>query len=255
MREIVTSDASTANQTPSTLNGRPIAGGSGRLRGLVRPARVVPRDQVVGPIPGAQLARMTRSERLIRVPSPARVARLAGLAGLAGLALAATVLLGGCGIAARGVAVPPVESTPSPLTTVSAAVELTRLQVARALGAAQFQLTVPNVPFRPPESPRLTDVPRAVYQVLLPNDPTHGFIVIYEFPDSNMAALAGNEMAAYLGTGPGRIQFPPDSRHVLRQLDTTLIFYSWSPANSPGPQGGEIASALQTIGVGFAIPR
>jgi len=175
--------------------------------------------------------------------------------GIVGLAVAATLLLGGCGIAAQNGGVPPVAPTASPLPTVSSDVEMTRLQVAGALAAAQFQLVVPKLPFRPPESPRLAAAPRSVFQVVLPDDPTHGYIVIYDFIDTNMAALAGNQMAGYLGSGPGRIQFPPDSQHVLRQLGTTIIFYSWSAANSPGPEGAQIASALQTVGTGFAIPQ
>jgi hypothetical protein len=193
-----------------------------------------------------------------RVTERHRARRLGGratLVGFVGLAVAATLLLSGCGIAAQNGGVPPVEPTASPLPTVSGDVEMTRLQVAGALAAAQFQLVVPKLPFRPPESPRLTAAPRSVFQVVLPDDPTHGYIVIYDFIDTNMAALAGNEMAAYLGSGPGRIQFPPDSQHVLRQLGTTIIFYSWSAANSPGPEGGQIASALQTVGTGFAIPQ
>jgi hypothetical protein len=180
---------------------------------------------------------------------------LAGLARLIGLAVVATLLLGACGIAAENNVAPPPEPSASPSPAVSGDVELTRLQVAGALAAAQFQLVVPKLPFRPPESPRLAAAPRSVFQVVLPDDPTHGYIVIYDFIDANMAALAGNEMAGYLGSGPGRIQFPPDSQHVLRQLGTTLIFYSWSPANSPGPEGGQIESALQTVGTGFAIPQ
>jgi hypothetical protein len=43
--------------------------------------------------------------------------------------------------------------------------------------------------------------------------------------------------------------------HVLRQIGTTLIFYTYSPANSPGPDTATIAVALTSIGNGFDIPR
>ena len=35
-----------------------------------------------------------------------------------------------------------------------------------------------------PSRPLLAAAPRAVYQVILPDDPTRGFIVVYEFPDA-----------------------------------------------------------------------
>jgi hypothetical protein len=184
-----------------------------------------------------------------------RIHRGRGVACTAVLLLAA-LAVAGCGIAAPhgSVALPP-RPTSSPAPTVSSAVGQTRLQIAGALATAGFGLTVPTVPFRPPESPRLAAAPRAVFQVPLPDDPGHGYIVVYEFPDAATATLAGREMAAYLGTGPGRIQFPPDVGHVLRQLGTTLVFYAWSPANSPGPDTATIGRALTSIGQGFDIPR
>jgi hypothetical protein len=170
--------------------------------------------------------------------------------------LLAVVSLTGCGVAApQGSVAPPPRTTPTPEPTVTNAVAQTRLQIAGALAAAGFQVSVPTVPFRPPESPRLAAAPRAVFQVVLPNDPTHGYIVVYEFPDAATANIAGGEMASYLGGGPGKVQFTPDTMHVLRQLGTTLIFYSWSPANSPGPDTATVGQALTSVGQGFDIPR
>jgi hypothetical protein len=162
----------------------------------------------------------------------------------------------GCGIGAPqgSVAIPP-RQTPTPEPTVTNAVAQTRLQIAGALATAGFQLSVPTVPFRPPEPSRLAAAPRAVFQVVLPDDPTHGYVVVYEFPDIATAAIAGREMASYLGGGPGKVQFPPDTSHVLRQVGTTLILYSWSPANSPGADVATIGTALTSIGQGFDIPR
>jgi hypothetical protein len=166
------------------------------------------------------------------------------------------MLAAGCGVAApQGSVAFPVLDTPSPLPTVSAAVAQTRLQIASALSAADFQLSDPTTPYRPPESPRLAIAPRAVYQVVEPSDPTHGYIVVYEFPDTATATSAGNEMASYIGAGEGRIQFTPDTQFVLRQVGTTLIFYSWASANSPGPDPQKIANALSTVGQGIAIPQ
>jgi hypothetical protein len=165
-------------------------------------------------------------------------------------------LVAACGIGApQGSVALPSRETASPRPTVTTAVAQTRLQIAGALATAGFQLSDPTIPYRPPESPRLAAAPRGVFQVVLPNDPTHGHVVVYEFPDSATANIAGREMAAYLGTGPGKIQFTPETSFVLRQLGTTLIFYNWSPANSPGPDTATIGTALSAVGQGFEIPR
>jgi hypothetical protein len=94
-----------------------------------------------------------------------------------------------------------------------------------------------------------------VYQALLPDDPDGGFIVVYEFPDNASAVDAGNEFAGYLGTGAGRIQYPIDAQHTIRQLGTTLLVYTWAPSTSPDPGSPKVAEALKTLGIGFAPPR
>ena len=78
---------------------------------------------------------------------------------------------------------------------------------------------------------------------------------MYEFRDAAAAIDAGNEQAGYLGTGNGRVAFPLDAQHTIRQVGTTLIFYSWSPSTSPDPRSAEVAEALKTLGIGFAPPR
>ena len=78
---------------------------------------------------------------------------------------------------------------------------------------------------------------------------------MYEFRDAGVAVDAGNELAGYIGTGAGRIQYPLDAQHSIRQLGTTLIVYTWSPSSSPDPGSERIAEALATIGIGFTPPR
>jgi hypothetical protein len=131
---------------------------------------------------------------------------------------------------------------------------LTRQRLAEALGAASLQLEASQIPFRPAESPRLAAAPRAVFQVRLPQDPNHGFIVVYEFADTGAASAAGAEQASYLASGPGRVQFPIDARFVLRQVGTTLVFYAWSPGTPADPRTPDIAAVLATIGVEIPIP-
>jgi len=89
----------------------------------------------------------------------------------------------------------------------------------------------------------------------MPADPIHGYIVVYEFPDVATAAAAGHDLATYLGSGPGRVQFPSDVQHLIRQLGTTLVIYSWSPSAATDPHEDRIFSDLSTIGVGIDVPR
>jgi hypothetical protein len=182
----------------------------------------------------------------------ARLTRSAIAVAWLGLAL----LVAGCGIGASGAAGRsfPVESV-GPSIGTTAAVAETRAAIAAALAAKSLQLDDPTVPFRPAESLSLAAAPRAVYQVPLPNDPGHGYISVYEFPDASSAATAGQEQAAYVGSGPGRVQFPPDSRFVIRQLGTTIVFYAWSPENSPDAHTPDIQPALETLGTAIAVPR
>ena len=169
---------------------------------------------------------------------------------------ATLVLVVGCGVGAgnvpRSIAQP---SSIAPTATVSAAVGETRQAISAALSREQIQLQDATQPFRNAESPRLAAAPRAVYQALLPDDPDGGFIVVYEFPDNASAVDAGNEFAGYLGTGAGRIQFPIDAQHTIRQLGTTLLVYTWAPSTSPDPGSPKVAEALKTLGIGFAPPR
>lgn len=169
--------------------------------------------------------------------------------------LAAGLLAAGCGTGPaidRPATFPPTTFGPGQAT--GADVARTQAELARALGAASLQLTVPQVPHRPGEAAAFAAAPRAVFQVVLPDDPTHGFITVYQFADEAAAAAAGNEQAAYLASGPGRVQFPPDSHFVLRQVGPTVIFFAWSPANSPDERTPEIQGVLETIGTGIPIP-
>lgn len=142
-----------------------------------------------------------------------------------------------------------------PDRTVSPAVIGTRGQIAAALGQKNLILTDTISPYRPPESAMLASAPRAVYQVTLPADPNGGYIVVYEFTDTSQAAMAAAEQQAYLATGPGRVQSPQGSVHTIRQVGTTVVYHAWQPAattNDPG--SAEIQAALETLGVGYAVP-
>jgi len=160
----------------------------------------------------------------------------------------------GCGVAANGAPPSLPAASVSPEITAGAAAAQTRGEIAAALGNVAVQFGNATQPYRPAESARLRDAPRAVYQVVLPDQPDAGYVVVYEFPDAAAAVDAGNEEAGYLGTGNGRVQFPFGTQHVLRQLGPTLILYSWLPAASSDPTAGKVADALNTLGIGFTVP-
>ena len=140
-----------------------------------------------------------------------------------------------------------------PAVTVSPAVNQTRAALVAALAQHQLVLADTQAPVRPVESPLLVNAPRAVYQVVLPRDPTKGYIVVYEFPDAPAAAFAAAEEQHYLETGPGRIQSPEGSVQVLRQVGSTLVFYDWLPGAAQDPAAPGIQQSLETLGVGFPV--
>ncbi|MDO8485690.1 MAG: hypothetical protein Q7S35_12190 [Candidatus Limnocylindrales bacterium] len=160
-------------------------------------------------------------------------------------------------IAACAATEQPAPSVPvasiGPGMTVSPAVDQTRVELVRVLGAANLVLTDTQAPVRPAESAVLAAAPRAVFQVTLPADPTRGFIVVYEFSDSNRAAEAAAEEQHYLATGPGRVQSPEGTVHVLRQVGPTVVLYEWLPGAAKDPAAPEIQRALETLGVGYPI--
>jgi hypothetical protein len=174
---------------------------------------------------------------------------------IATLGLALGVLGAGCGIGANSSPASLAVASVGPAATTGGAVAQTRGAIAAALGSVAVQFGDASRPYRPAESARLRSAPRAVYQVVLPDDPDAGFIVVYEFPDAAAAVDAGNEEAGYLGTGPAKVQFPLDAVHVLRQLGPTLILFTWAPSDPSAETAATVGAALSTLGIGFTVPR
>ena len=171
----------------------------------------------------------------------------------------ALVLLAVLGLAAAcsptdGASVTYPVGSVGPDKTVSPAVAGTRGQIVTALGGQNLILTDTESPYRPPESAMLATAPRAVYQVTLPADPNGGYIVVYEFTDASLAARAAAEQQKYLATGPGRVQSPLGTVHVIRQVGTTVVYYGWLPGNGDDAGGKAVQTALETLGVGYPVP-
>lgn len=163
------------------------------------------------------------------------------------------VVLAACGTTG-GQSVPGVPAaTVGPATTVSPAVNQTRAELVRVLSTARLVLADTQVPVRPAESALLVSARRAVFQVTLPADPTRGFIVVYEFTDSTRAAEAAAEEQRYLASGPGRVQTPEGTVHVLRQVGPTVVLYDWLPGVAKDPAAPEIQRVLETLGVGYPV--
>jgi hypothetical protein len=154
---------------------------------------------------------------------------------------------------------PPVVQ-PSPIAsvgpsrTVGPAVAQTRAELVRVLGGRNLVLQDSSAAFRPPEDPRFTSTPRALYQVILPDAPSEGFIVVYEFGDPTAAAEAATAQAAYLASGPAKVQAAFGARHVLRLVGSTVVMYTWAPGGVEDPRQPDIQAALETLGTGVPVP-
>jgi hypothetical protein len=108
-------------------------------------------------------------------------------------------------------------------------------------------------PYRPAESAPLAAAPRSVYQVTLPQDPDDGYIVIYELPTEVDAAAAAQAQVDYLASGPGRVQSPLGTDHVIQQLGSALIVYDWLPAEAKDPAAPRVVEALRSIGTSYTV--
>jgi hypothetical protein len=60
--------------------------------------------------------------------------------------------------------------------------------------------------------------------------------------------------AAYLATGPARVQSAFGARHVLRLVSSTVVLYSWLPDGATDARQPGIQAALETLGVGVPVP-
>jgi len=138
---------------------------------------------------------------------------------------------------------------PAPtMASTGEAAARTHDEVKTALEAVAFQVQDPQTPYRPGESAALIDVPRRLLQVILPDDPDKGYVVVYELPTNGDADRAGKEFLAYLRSGTGAIGYPRDAQFVLQRVGRTLVFFEWSPEVSPDPRVADMAATLATVG-------
>ena len=174
----------------------------------------------------------------------------AGRVPLVALLLVLALVATGCGTAATA----PQRPDPTPRPTISPAVAATQVQLDGALRARGLVMQPTELVVRPAEPPSFAGVPRTAFRAILPDDPAGGLIVVYELPDPAAAATAAAELAAHVSSGPGRVQYPPDTRHVLRQVGSTIVFFPWSPGSSSDPRTPDVAAAVATVGTEVPIP-
>ncbi len=170
------------------------------------------------------------------------------------LLAAVALTLAACG-AGAGSAPPagrPAAST-GPGGSPSAALQASRDVVAGALGARRVVIDQPQLAYRPAETGAFARAPRTVIQAVLPDDPTHGYIAIYEFRDPAAASAAAAEQAAYVGSPVGRVQFPTGTQFVIRVVGPTAVFYA-SPPDSPDDQEPDVVAALGGVGTDVPVP-
>lgn len=175
---------------------------------------------------------------------------LPGPTGLGVLLVAAMLVAAACAAGTR-TTFPPLGSSPAPVGEATAE---TKGQITAALAAVGLQARDANRAHRPPEGPLLAAAPRSVLQATLPDDPGHGFIVIYALPSGAAAEAAALDHAAYVASGIGRVNFPFDSRFVLRVAGSTVVFFSWSPGAALDDRTGLIEDALGTVGTAVQVP-
>ncbi len=189
-------------------------------------------------------------------PSPNRRALLFTIGVVAVMLVLAFVLAtlaAGPVVAPGGPTFPPPGATAAPAGAAAAA---TRSSVVSALAAVGLQVEDVQSPYRPAEAARLAGAPRVVLRAVIPSDPDHGRVVIYEFLSTAEATAAAQEQAAYAGSGVGLVQFPLNTQFVIRVVGSTVVFHAWSAANSPDvTQAAAVATALGTLGFGVSIPN
>ena len=170
------------------------------------------------------------------------------------VALLAIVALASGRVAAPGAPTfPPAGATTAPAGAAAAA---TRSALADAMAGQGLQLEDVPTPYRPAEAPRVAAAPRLVVRVVVPSDPDHGRIVIYEFRDSATATTAARDQAAYVSSGVGRVQFPPQTQFTVRVVGSTVVFYAYSTEAVPDPDAATgIAAALANLGFEVPVPN
>jgi hypothetical protein len=173
------------------------------------------------------------------------------------LILIALLAVGSAAVTACGPGSAPRTTFPPPGSTPGApgdATAATVRQVIGTLAAAGLPAAESTRPYRPPEGPLLAGAPRTIVQAALPDDPNHGFIVVYALASSAAALAAAQDHAAYIARHPGGIVIAPDAHVSLRVVGSTVVFFTWLPGAALDKRTATIEAVLETMGTGVPIP-
>ena len=132
--------------------------------------------------------------------------------------------------------------------------DATESLVIAALGGVGLPAAEAVQPYRPPEAALLANAPRTVLQASLPDDPNHGFVVIYALQSPQAADAAANEQAGFVASNRGGA-FPRTSRFLLHVVGSTVVFFWWVPETVVDPRTALIEEALLGVGAEVPIPR
>lgn len=165
--------------------------------------------------------------------------------------IAVAVAVGGCGGPSPRTTFPPLGSTPVPVGDATAA---TRGVLVAAFASIGMVAAESARAYRPAEGPLLAAAPRTVLQVVTANDPEAGYVLIYAFPSEQVALAAAQDHAAYVASGPGRIQFPNDARHILKVVGNTVVSFWWTPAGAQDASVTEIENVIRLSVKGLEVP-
>lgn len=129
--------------------------------------------------------------------------------------------------------------------------DATESLVVAALAGVGLPAAETALPYRPSEGALLANAPRTVLQVTLPDNPNHGFVVIYALQSPQAADAAAKEQAAFIASNRGG-SFPKTARFSLRIVGSTVVFFTWVPETVVDPRTRQIEEAL--LGVGSEVP-
>jgi hypothetical protein len=170
-------------------------------------------------------------------------------------ALVVAIALSGCGrgIEAGGIGSVPGAATPRPLAGAAAQGTIAALRGALARGG--FELAPATRTFQPAQPAALITVPRTTHQVRLA-DPDGGVVLVYEFTTPEAARVGADELAGYLSSGPGKINFAADTTFHVADLGSTVIMSWFSESHSDDPQAARGAfDLISTVGTEAPVLR
>jgi hypothetical protein len=166
------------------------------------------------------------------------------------VALCAAVILGA--VACTSPDRPSVQAEalalPSPLRSPTAAIAATIEQLQNAVLPVPSRLVDPVAPYRPSEPESLLQVPRVVLRADVA-DPQDGHVLIYGADGASEAADYADDLAAYLGSGFGQVNFPVDAQFSVAVVGDTVVFTWRSRRGSSDPDlAVAVYDAIASVG-------